>query len=432
MYNIIDFGAVPNAKSLATSAIQRAIDTCHQNGGGRVTVPAGTYLTGSIFLKSHVELHVEKGATLLASTDLADYNADDAYVQNFSARSEEWLAKHLIMAIECEDVALTGLGIIDGAGDFFFEEPKFYPDHQWMTGYAWRNGISYARDKETLRPGQVVCFIESKDITVRDITVQNSPCWSLFFHGCESVSIQGVRVFNPSTFGNTDGIDVDCCRHVTVSDCIIDTGDDAIAIRCAATRLKQPRPCEFITVSNCILSSYACGIRIGVGTGIIRHVRVSGLTIENAGYAINYITSYASHGCAEIEDVNFSDISIYNVAFPLQIKGEVGSVQHVSAENIRAYTMGGIKLAATDTCRIADVRIRNFDLHLIPETEEPDERRLKIRGDALLYLCGVKDARLDGVRVHADDALLATWRDALVAENCENITAERCNLPKFN
>lgn len=433
MYNILDFGAVADGKTLATAAIQAAVDACNQSGGGRVCIPAGTFLTGSLLLKDNVELHLETGATLKASTDLADYNADDAYEQNYGVPSEEWLGKHLIMAIECTNVALTGLGVIDASGEFFFEEPKFYPYHQWMSGYGWRNGISYAKNKELLRPGQVICFIESKNITVRDVTVQNSPCWSLFLHGCENVTVCGLKVFNPSTFGNTDGIDIDCCRYVNVSNCIINTGDDAIAIRCAAQRLKKPQACEYVTITNCTLSAYASGIRIGVGTGDIRHVRISCLTVEHAGTAINYITSYAKKGCAMIEDVNFSDISIYDVGFPIQINGDVGSVKHVSLENIRAYTMSGIKLIATDDCEISDIRLRDVDLHLIPEELELDERRLKIRGDTLLFLRGIKNAHLDGVRVYASNELLTTWKHAITADKCENLITDRCILPQnFN
>ncbi|MBQ7336587.1 MAG: hypothetical protein IJW92_08975 [Clostridia bacterium] len=431
MYDIRNYGAIPDGKTLATSAIQAAIDDCHAHGGGRVTVPAGTYLTGSIFLKDNVELHLEMSALLKASTDLADYNADDAYEQNYGALSEEWRAKHLILAIECRNVALTGLGTVDASGDFFFEEPKFYPQHQWMTGYSWRNGISYARDKELLRPGQVICFVESTNVTVQDITVRNSPCWSLFLHGCEHVTVRGLKVFNLSYFGNTDGIDIDCCRFVTVSDCHIETGDDAIAIRCAAQRLKKPRVCEYVTVSNCVLLSYACGIRIGVGYGEIRHVRVSGITVEKAGYAINYITSYAQKGCACIEDVNFSNISMNDVGFPVQIDGDVGGVTHSTLENIRAYARGGIKLNARADCEIFDIQLRDVDLHLIPEELELDERRRKTRGEHILYLSHVHSVVLDRVRVHGTSELLSLWTSAFSAMDCDALEVQNCVFPKI-
>ena len=109
--NILDFGAMGDGVTPCTGKIQAAIDACAASGGGRVTVPAGTYLTGTLWLRSHVELHLGHGSVLKGSTELDDYNALDAYEQNFSCQNpEEWVGKHLVLAVECEDVALTGSG----------------------------------------------------------------------------------------------------------------------------------------------------------------------------------------------------------------------------------------------------------------------------------------------------------------------------------
>jgi len=428
MYNILDFGAVADGKTLATKAIQSAIDACHQNGGGRVLIPAGTYLTGSVFLRSNVELHLAHAARLIASTDLADYNADDAYEQNYGVPFEEWLGKHLIMAIECNNVSLTGTGEIDASGDFFFEEPKFYPYHQWMSGFGWRNGISYAKDKKLLRPGQVVCFIESTNVTVKDITIQNSPSWSLFLHGCVQVNVTGLKVFNTCYFGNTDGIDIDCCQSVTVSDCHIEPGDDCITFRCASQRLKNPRPCEYVTVSNCVLSCEASAFRVGVGYGEIRHIRVSNVTIKKAGTGINYITSYAGRGRAEIEDVNFSNVSLYNVSYPIAIAGDVGSVRRITLENIRAYALAQARLSATGECEISDVTLRNVDLILLRDEEELTERRRQKRGEHMLEAHGVKDLTLRDVHVLASPDQRALWISSFSHTDCEGLSVKDCKL----
>jgi len=267
--NILEYGA-QSEMTTCTTAIQAAIDACASTGGGRVTIPAGTYISGTIWLRSHVELHLEHGANLIASTNREDYNALDAYPQNYSWPPEEWIGQHLILAVEVEDVAITGTGVIDGRGDFFFGDICDYGTAYWM------HGVALAKDKEKLRPGQLICFVESKNITVRDVTIQNTPCWACFFHGCEVVTVYGVKVFNPPHFANTDGIDIDACRYVTVSDCIIHTGDDAIAIRCEASRLQNTEICtEYVTITNCIISTCACAIRVGVGVGVIKHVRIS-------------------------------------------------------------------------------------------------------------------------------------------------------------
>ena len=429
MYCIKDFGAIADGKTLATRAIQAAIDSCAENGGGTVDVPAGRYLTGSVFLKDHVELHLSHGATLVASTDLADYNTDDAYEQNYGSTTEEWRAKHLIMAIECTDVAICGGGTIDASGDFFYEEPQFYPHYEWMTGYVWRQGMSYARNKELLRPGQVVCFVECTNVRVQDITIRNSPCWSLFLYGCEQVSVRGIKVYNQPHFGNTDGIDIDCCRFVTVSDCIIDTGDDAITLRTAAHRLKKPRPCEYITISNCVLSCSVMAIRIGVGTGQIRHICISNIVIPRAGAALQCITSYAGRGCAEIEDVRISGVSGSDLGHIMHLKGEIGSIRHITLENMRLSGIGNLRVEATNTCVIEDITLRNIDIRIHTEKEAPDARRRAARGEYMLSLRGVHTMRLEQVRVKSSPSALFAWSGGFAKDNCTDVTVADCVFP---
>ena len=426
MYNIKDFGAVADGRTLCTESIQKAIDACHEHGGGRVVIPAGEFVTGTVWLKSRVELHLEMGALLLASTNMEDYNAEDAYEQNFGSAVEEWRGAHLILAVECEDVAVTGCGVIDGRGDFFFEPPRAYP---WMNGYGWRYGFSKARDKEMLRPGQLVCFIESRHVVVEGITMRNCTCWSCFLHGCEYVNVRGIKVFNGKTAGNTDGIDIDCCRFVTVSDCIIDTGDDAITVRCSVARLKNKEMAsEYITVTNCNLAVSASAFRIGVGTGKIRHVRVSNVTVARAGTAIQYMTSYNQRGEARIEDLNFSNISAYNVGFPIQIGGDVGSIRRVTLENLRIYGMARTAIASEKSGILSDITLRNVDLHVIPETDGIIEKRREARGDYMLTVKNVRGAVLDGVRVFAEGDVMREWEGSFYREGCEDIEIRSCRF----
>ena len=426
MYNIKDYGAIADGRTLCTESIQKAIDACHENGGGRVVVPTGKYVTGTIWLRNNVELHLEMGALLIASTDLDDYNAENAYEQNFGSANEEWRGKHLILAIECENVALTGLGEIDGSGDFFFEEPRIYP---FMSGFGWRDGFSKARDKEMLRPGQLLCFIECHHVTVKDITMKNCPCWSCFLHGCEYVSVSGVKVFNKETAANTDGIDIDCCRFVTVSDCIINTGDDAITVRCDSSRLKNKEMLsEYITVTNCTCAVSASAVRIGVGTGRIRHVRISGLTIARAGTGINFMTSYSHHGEAHIEDVNFSNISIENAGFSILLQGDVGSIRHVTLENIRTSSLAGIQILCRDNCVMEDITLRGVDMLVQNDERDLSEKSLEKRGGHMFYMTGINGAILDGVRVLADEQTRAKWVGAFKQDRCEKIDFRNCDL----
>ena len=163
MYNILDYGACTDGCSVCTESIQKAIDACNENGGGRVLVPAGKYVSGTFYLKDNVELHLEQGALIKASPDINDYNDEDAYPQNFGCLSENWLGKHLVIALECKNVAITGFGIIDGNGEHFIEDMR--PDcyHGY---YGWRKGLLKCRYPEVQRPGQLICFIESSEILV--------------------------------------------------------------------------------------------------------------------------------------------------------------------------------------------------------------------------------------------------------------------------
>ena len=277
-YSVKDFGAKGDGATKDTAAVQKALDACATTGG-RVTVPPGTYLIGSIYLGDRTELHLEKGATLLGSPDLNDYNAPDAYPQNWGSTNEGWSAKHLILALEKRNVAITGEGTIDGNGRAFFDDK---PSHFGTRG--WRQGGINARGKrsEQRRPGQEIVFI---------VTVRN-----------------GIRNLN------TDAFDVDSCRNVRIGDCDIVTGDDAIAIRGNPARLKDPtKVCENVRVSNIVCRVSADGVRVGVGNGTIRDVRVSNMRIESSGRGLHVQCCYGKPKEGKKVGVDISDVTFENI-----------------------------------------------------------------------------------------------------------------------
>lgn len=420
--NILDYGAVSGAEKVCTLAIQNAIDACAASGGGRVTIPAGSFVTGTIWLRSHVELHLEHGAKLIASKERADYNAEDAYMQNYGWAPEEWVGQHLILAIEEDDVAITGTGIIDGSGDFFFEETRIYGTAYWM------HGVSLAKDKEKLRPGQLICFVECTNVTVKDVTIQNTPCWACFFHGCEVVTVYGVKIFNPSHFCNTDGIDIDSCKYVTVSDCIVNTGDDAIAIRCAAHRLRnKERRTEYITITNCFLSTCACAIRVGVGKGYIKHVRVSNLTVAEAGALFCLMSGYLGSGAVEIEDVHIRDVSATNVSLPFEVQdGAQVGIRDVSFKDIRVETRFGSHIVTEKAGSISGLEFENINVKVkkanIPVATVESKREEK----SVLTFDGVNDLFMERVRVSVDEAAQEEWHKDVEILNCENVETYYC------
>jgi len=406
--NILDYGARPDTEKLCTKEIQAAVDACAASGGGRVTVPAGKYVTGTVWLKSNVELHLEHGSVIKGSDDLDDYNAEDAYEQNFSSRTnEKWLGKHLIIAHECENVAVTGTGTFDGNGDHFYGEATYY------SAYVWREGMRTAKSAEECRPGQLICFIQCRHVRLENISVTNQPCWGCFFHGCEYVSIRGLRTNNDHRNFNSDGIDIDCCRFVTVSDCIIDTGDDCIAIRGAERRLKnKPHPCEYVTVTNCVLGSSSNAIRIGVGDGKIRHVRISNITITRAAPAITLQSSYCGRGCVSIEDVGVIHVSATNCARVFEIvEGANVSIKDVTLENFYVETNGYFHLYSDFSDSVSNITMRNWKITMTAPPEHKIPRDYERKGTVWFRARNICNFTLENISVNDENNDIGAWQD---------------------
>lgn len=316
MNNVRDFGALGDGKTKDTAAIQKAIDA-----GGMVYFPPGIYLSGTLYLKSDGGFELAPGAVLLASPDREDYNADDFCEQNNVFTSEAVSGAHFIVAVEQKNIVIKGGGVIDGNRKAFYNE--IWKEHPTVFKLpAWR-------------PGQMVYFCECENIRVSDVEMNNAPYWTFFLHGCERVNVQGVRIWNDFKTHNGDGIDIDCCRYVTVSNCIIHSGDDSITLRGDDRKLKQKKPCEYITVTNCILETRCNAFRVGVGNGLIRNCTVSNIIISNAGAGIHVCSRYSpqSEGVT-IENILFSDILIY-ARRPVAVNSDVRGVHDEAVKPIR-------------------------------------------------------------------------------------------------
>ena len=288
------------------AAVQAAVDAVSAAGGGRVSVPPGDWTCGTIWLKSGVDLHLEKGAVIRGSTNFNDYCAADAYPQNSSSPKatldldgENMSGGHLLVCLEQRNVTLSGAGAVNGSGSVF----ATYPDgserpHQ--KNYDWR-------------PGQMLHVCESDRVTIRDVRLENAPYWCLFIHGCEDVAVSNVTIRqsrrNPRVF-NADGIDIDSSRRVLVEDCDIAAYDDGITFRGNAARLKRKGPCEDVTVRNCRVSSYMNALRFGVGTEPVRRIRVRGLDIHDTRTAVNFCPAWAGRGGTPISDVEIEGLAV--------------------------------------------------------------------------------------------------------------------------
>lgn len=420
MFNIVNFGAIPDGKTINTAQIQTAIDACHTAGGGQVVVPAGVFKTGTLWLRSNVELHLSMGATLLASENMDDYNALDAYPENFSCVPESWVGKHLIIAYEAENIAITGFGTVDG-NCYAFMEAEAENEHYW---YRWRSGTCKLKDPDKLRPGQTIAIILCRHVTIHDITVKDSGCWSVFLLGCEYVGVRGYKVFNALNIQNSDGLDIDCCQHVTVSDCIIQSGDDGITIRCAEGLLKEKaHHCEYISIQNCVIHAAICAFRLGVGTGNIRHVNISGITVSRSRDLLQFATAYEKSGCACMEDIRITNISAADTDRVLNLFASNGAyVRNVTMENIRCDATMMSCIRQNDGI-VDNLRLRNVEIIAQDRYDLSNANHLKMRGNCIFSIKNATNVVLEDVRIRGD---LAGIPDRTVFTGCENMIVRNC------
>ena len=425
--NIVDFGAIADGVTINTIAIQNAINSVSESGGGRVSIPQGTYVSGTIRLKSNVELHLEHGAYLKASTNIDDYNPDDEYPENWEFTKEGWRPKHFIICVRQKNVAITGTGMIDASGDYFFAEVPytFSPNN-----YVWMYGVANAKDPVIKRPGQVVAVIDSQKIKIKDVEFVNSTCWTVYFHGCRYVEVSGIRIFNELYQLNTDGIDIDTCENVIISNCIIRTGDDCITLRCDGNRLNNGMDtCKNITITNCILECAVCGFRIGVGCGKIRNASISNITVSRCGPVFLFMTSYLGEGEAFIENINISNVTAENTGCCFDIETEdKGYVKDVSVCNFRAHMFASVKLLSDKKSLIKNI---NFtDMHLISENADYPlgDKECNCRGDYLIRAKNVENITFTNTVVEIRETFNNKWEGLTEFEDCTNVKISGGNI----
>ncbi len=425
MKNIRDFGAVGDGVTKDTAAIQRALDA-----GGVAYLPPGEYLTGTLYLRSCGGLELAPGAVLRGSPDPADYD-ENCCVQNRVFASEMVSGAHLLVACEVHDVVIRGGGRIHGNREAFFsgaEDPV-------------RPGKFLRPD---WRPGQMLYFCESTGIAITDVELCESPYWCCFLHGCEQVNIRGVRIRNHRMTPNSDGIDIDCCRFVTVSDCRIDAGDDCITLRGNTEPLKKPRPCEKVTVTNCILSSPCQAIRVGVGNGVIRDGVFGNIVIHDTRSGIQLVSRYSSTSPGvTIENLLFSDI-LMDCRRPLAVLSDVRGPRDEEVKPIRGVVFRNIRAEADRSCffeanrrgDISDLTLDGVEVSLsggddIVAGEDLSYGEFGVRNSpAAFHLKHLMDCSFHRVRARWHEGASPKWEYGLWVEDSEAPRLDDCRFDR--
>lgn len=288
VFNILDFGARGDGEKLNTAAIQAAIDACAAQQGGTVLVPAGKFVTGALMLKSNVTLYLAPAAVILGST-----NADDYFIDGKKSGM-------LISAEDAENITIEGKGIINGQGWAFSHGSDILPsDPQYKHE-------KIKEEKPRWRP-HMMQFKNCRNITLRDVTLKHSAHHCTHLVNCSYVNINGVRIHNRANHNN-DGFDISNCEYVTISNCNLSCGDDAIAF------FQGNRN---ITITNCNISSRWAGIRFGPGaTGLFENITISNCVIYDT-YGSGIKMQMAGGG--RMENISFSDIIMNNVTGPISL-----------------------------------------------------------------------------------------------------------------
>jgi hypothetical protein len=285
-FDIRYFGAVDDGTTVNTAAIQRAIDACTASGGGQVLVAGGRFVTGTIHLKDNVTLHIGPDATLLGSTNIADYTTDTH--KNIYA-GEAHMDRCLIFARQAVNIGLTGGGTIDGRGD-----RKAFPNE----GDPGRN-----------RP-MLIRFLACSRIRMRDLALNNPAAWTSAWLYCDDIVVDGITIRSRAN-GNGDGLDFDGCKNVRVSNCLFDTSDDSICLQAS----RADRPCRNVVITNCVMTSQWAAIRIGLSSlGNLQDVTVTNCIfhdIPDAGLKIQLCEG------GVINNLQFSHLVMRNVPRPV-------------------------------------------------------------------------------------------------------------------
>ncbi len=369
--NILDYGAVGDGKTINTKAIQKTIDEVANNGGGMVIVPAGTFLSGTINLRSRITLFLETGAVLKASRDIKLFQGqsyEEFFAEKKAAiRSQGKTAygreekdvfsnsyRAFILAENQDDINIAGFGTIDGNYDEAINWDVFTGDRVWL-----------------------VLFKNCRRIHMRDISLINSEFWCINVLICTDVHLRGLTIRNCRERITTDGIDIVSSKKVIISDCNIDVGDDTIAIHD-----HFGLGSEDIVITNCLLRTTCHGVRVGVESANYQR----NITVSNCIMDTPKPLGLQMCDGGIFENIRFMNIQAKNVdsgilmyIHPRYGKEEMGNIRNITIDGLSVEGKGRICIVGIPERHIKNLNLRNI-FWRIPKSEKPYE--FKVHGTA--------------------------------------------------
>lgn len=367
---VSDFGANAKPDQNDTVAFQKAIDACCAKGGGTVVVPPGTYRIGRVILKDNVNVNLEAGAIVHPSTNRADYPAITGAVDsNYQPKQLENALNcrfAMFYAYRAKNVAVFGRGKLLGDGKSFWKVKATGTFSEWNTVAP-----QFYYTPNAFRPIPIL-FEDCEKIAVRDITIEDSPCYASWFAGCRYVNIADICICNDLTGPNTDGLHFSSCRNVHVTDCDFVCGDDCIAID-----PNHRGPSQNYTISGCTFKTTVNVFRIYTGLdpglspkmprGLVSDISASNCSVEDASGVFNVT---AERG--DIQRLTFSNFAINmerrgSAFFFLTMAG--GGIQGLTLSNMAIRTDGAGFMSGEQSGKISDIVLDAIQYDLYPRTK---------------------------------------------------------------
>ncbi len=424
VFNVKDYGAMGTKSLSAQAAIQKAIDACAAAGGGMVYLPPGEYSSGTLHLKSHVRLHIEAGATLFSIKDKTAFDKEA-----------------LIYAEGVENISIEGKGTIDGQGRYEWrlndiEDDFIRPNLEEMVALGKPLMRSFPKKDQF---GKLVLLLRCKDVRIIDLSFIDSPSWTIHPYACERLVIDGVYIRSSLKDGVwADGIDPDGCKDVRISNCTIETGDDAIVFY-SMNWFGPALPCENITVTNCRLTSSSSAIKFCDGNmNAIRNVTIDNCVIRSSNRGI----AFMNFDGGVVSDIVLSNLTVecvrndwfwwgdgdplhFNIkrrsevhksVKPEEDKNPAGKIMRVLITNVIARGYGSSICNGHPDSWLEDITLNNVKLILAHNPQAPYDKAR----NALVFK-QVKNLKLKDVEIFWEQPAYEKWQSALVLDEIEGL-----------
>ena len=439
-YQILDYGAKGDGSTLNTEAIQRAIDECHANGGGRVLFPEGRFLTGTVQIKDNVTLYLEQGSVLLGSTDLKDYKNVDPFVEGLGIE----VGWALVVAVDSKNIGIEGQGSIDGQG-VALKERHIQTDLR-PEGERWGKRPFLLR------------VIRCSEVNISGVSLLYSGAWTSHYFQSKNITIDNVRIISHGVPHN-DGIGIDGCQNVRISNCDIDSGDDALVFKTTSSKMA----CKNIVVRGMRLKSNQAGIKMGTESmANFENIDISDCHIyDTRNGGIKLLTVDGAH----LRGVVISDVTMENVRTPMLFRlgsrlsvfrkdsdeqQVTGTLENVLIRNIKAQAASeaqltppsGILITGVPGHYISGLTLENIEISLAGGGSKSDAQaevpeavdqypEIKTFGPKIpaygVWARHVKELKLRNVVFVLDENEL---RPALVCEDCLDLEVSDWTIPE--